>query len=172
MRNAGIDFEAQAQAVPEHQLPGETPEEYVRRLAVDKAEAVAGQFPRDARPIVAADTTVVVDGRVLGKPADNAEAADMLRQLSGRAHTVITGLCVLQPATGRRIVESVTTTVVFAPLSEREIEDYVGSGEPLDKAGAYAIQGLAAKFVERLEGCYFNVMGLPVATLYRMLKDL
>ena len=171
LQAAGIPFEAQASSVEERQLPGEAPDELVRRLAAEKAEAVARRRPGETRPVVGADTEVVVDGQVLGKPASDVQAARMLRLLSGRAHTVITGLCVLQPATGWRRVEAVSTTVFFATLSEDEIHDYLQSGEPRDKAGAYAIQGLASKFVERIEGCYFNVMGLPVATLYRMLRE-
>ena len=118
--------------------------------------------------MLGADTTVVIDGEILGKPADPADAARMLRLLSGRAHEVITGIC-LRSGRGK-VVDAATTRVWFAALSEAEIEAYVASGEPMDKAGAYGIQGLASKFVGRIDGCYFNVMGLPIALLYAHLR--
>jgi septum formation protein len=109
---------------------------------------------------------------VLGKPRTAEEAAEMLRLLSGRSHAVLTGVCVLDPRSGRRHSEVVRTVVRFAPLDEAEIAGYVATGEPMDKAGAYAIQGRASRFVESIEGCYFNVVGLPVSTVYRILKQL
>src|SRR5262249_38284677 len=118
--------------------------------------------------VLGADTVVVVDSRVLEKPRDADEARAMLRLLSGREHTVITGFCLLNSAGSK--TETDSTLVRFAPLTDREIDDYVRSGEPMDKAGAYAIQGLASKFVERIEGDYFNVMGLPVGRIYRSLR--
>ncbi len=169
LRLAGIEFEARASQITEQQMPGESPADYVCRLARQKAEAVA---PGCADLVLGADTEVVMDGRVFGKPESDAHAAEMLRTLSGRTHQVLTGMCLLDPVTGNKRIEKVETAVTFAKLSEPEIAEYVASGEPRDKAGAYAIQGLAAKFVERIEGCYFNVMGLPVATVYRMLKGL
>ncbi len=120
--------------------------------------------------MLGADTVVVVDEHVLEKPQDAADARRMLRLLSGRDHFVITGVCLRSP--GRLIVDSERTMVRFAPLTDEEIEDYVQSGEPMDKAGAYAIQGLASKFIERIEGCYFNVVGLPVAKVYQLLKEI
>jgi septum formation protein len=119
--------------------------------------------------VLGADTVVVLGDRVLEKPADANDAREMLRALSGVRHTVITGICLRSPAGS--VVDCESTHVYFAPLSEREIEEYASSGEPMDKAGAYAIQGLASKFVERIEGCYFNVMGLPLALFYRHWKN-
>lgn len=161
-----------ASNVVEARKAGETPEDFVRRMAVEKAEQVAAARPGETRPIVGADTVVVLEQTVLGKPDSPADAAAMLRMLSGQTHAVLTGLCVLDRRSGSRQVETVRTEVRFARLSEEEIQEYVASGEPLDKAGAYAIQGRASRFVERIEGCYFNVVGLPVPTLYRMLKQL
>ncbi len=162
LRQAGIAFTVRAAVVDETPLAGEKPEDYVVRLAELKALAVSAG-PDET--VLGADTTVVIDGEMLGKPADAADARHMLERLSGRQHEVITGICL------RRGVEVVrdraVTKVWFAPMSAREIEEYVLSGEPMDKAGAYAIQGLASKFIERIDGCYFNVMGLPVALVYR-----
>ena len=122
--------------------------------------------------VIAADTVVVMNGEVLGKPASAEDAAQMLRRLGGRSHQVLTGLAVLRILGGAARVEVETTQVTFAPLTETEIEAYVVSGEPLDKAGAYAIQGRGGRFVARVEGCYFNVVGLPLARLYRMLSEM
>lgn len=170
LRMAGIPFEAVPSTVEEHPGADETPEQYVRRLAVEKAVDVARRMPTGSL-VLGADTEVEIEGRVLGKPQDAAHAAAMLLPLSGRSHRVITGLCLLGPQPGSRRVETVTTIVWFATLTGKEIDEYVRSGEPMDKAGAYGIQGLAGKFVERIEGCYYNVMGLPVATVYRLLKE-
>ena len=167
LATAGIPFTVRAARVEEIRSPGEPPGAYVRRLARSKAEAAresAGEI------VLGADTVVVLDGEVLEKPAGAGEARSMLRRLSGREHTVITGICLLHA--GGAVVESESTLVRLASLDPREIEEYVSSGEPMDKAGAYAIQGLAAKFIERIEGCYFNVMGLPLALVYRHLKKL
>jgi septum formation protein len=164
---AGIPFEVRPVEVEEKIRPGEEAAEYVRRLARSKAEA-APAGPGEV--VLGADTVVVIDGDVLEKPADHAEAARMLRRLSGRDHRVLTGICLRGP--GGVVEDSETTRVRFVPLTDAEIEQYVASGEPMDKAGAYAIQGLAAKFVERIEGCYFNVMGLPVARVYRRLSQM
>jgi len=172
LRAAGIPFEAMASNVAEERKAGEEPEDFVRRMAVEKAEQVAAARPGETRPIVGADTVVLLEQTVLGKPDSPKDAAAMLRMLSGQTHAVLTGLCVLDPRSGGRCVETVRTEVCFARLSEEEIQEYVASGEPLDKAGAYAIQGRASRFVERIDGCYFNVVGLPVPTLYRMLKQL
>lgn len=164
---AGIDFVKRPAAnVDETPRPGEAPNCYVRRLAKLKAEAVP---VNDGEVILAADTTVVVDGSILGKPEDAADAARMLRLLSGRSHEVLTGICLR--STPDRIIDAATTTVWFATLNEDEIAWYVDSGEPMDKAGAYGIQGLASRFVERIDGCYFNVMGLPVGLVYRRLRE-
>ena len=136
-------------------------------MAEQKALAVARA---DDEIVLAADTVVVVGGDVLEKPLDSADALRMLRQLSGREHEVITGICLLSGS--HKIVDAATTRVRFVKLSEPEMTAYAASGEPMDKAGGYAIQGLASKFIDRVEGCYFNVVGLPVALVYRHLKAL
>ncbi len=165
---AGFPFTVRACPVEEVRAPGEDPREYVMRLARAKAEA---SFEDAADEIVlGADTTVALGDRVLEKPSHPAAAKAMLRALSCREHVVLTGICLKHP--GGMIVDCESTRVSFVELDEREIDDYVASGEPMDKAGAYAIQGLASKFVDRIEGCYFNVMGLPLALLYKHLKAL
>lgn len=166
LQRAGIPFQVRPADVDERWLPGETPEEHVERLARTKARAVAAE---PEQVVLGADTVVVVDGEILGKPTDADDAARMLRRLAGRAHRVLTGVCLKRGA--QEVTTWESTWVHFVPLSEEEIRDYVASGEPMDKAGAYAIQGLASKFVERIEGCYFNVVGLPVARVYRALKS-
>ncbi len=167
LSSAGIEFITRPASVAEERVAGEHAREHVRRLARAKAEA-APVAPGEI--ILAADTVVVVDHHVLGKPDSLENAAWMLRQLSGREHEVLTGICL---RTRQRIVEDAESTRVrFVPLSAQEIAGYVNSGEPMDKAGAYAIQGLASKFIDRIEGCYFNVVGLPVALVYRRLKEL
>lgn len=165
LQAAGIPFEVRVVPVEEKHVAGESPREYVLRLSRAKAEAAG---PRAGEIVLGADTVVVLDGHILEKPADRADAARMLRILAGRDHEVITGICLIS-ATGV-IQDSETTRVVFGAMSEREIEEYAASGEPMDKAGAYAIQGLASKFVERIEGDYTNVVGLPVPLLYRRLR--
>ncbi len=166
LRLAGIPFTVRVAEVDESVLAGESPAEYVQRLAAAKAGAVEAS-PDET--VLGADTTVVIDGEILAKPADAPDACRMLAQLSGRRHEVLTGVCLRRGAVAT--CEFVTTGVVFAPLTPVEIDEYVASGEPMDKAGAYAIQGLASKFVERIEGDYFNVMGLPVALVYRRLHE-
>lgn len=166
LTNAGMAFVRMVPAnVDETPLSGELPRDYVERLARDKAESVNA---KEGQVVLGADTTVVVDGTILGKPSSPADAARMLRLLSGRSHDVITGIC-LRSARGQ-IVDAAITGVWFAALSDDEIEAYVASGEPMDKAGAYGIQGLASKFVERIDGCYFNVMGLPIALVRKHLR--
>jgi septum formation protein len=168
LSNAGIPFIREIPTdVDETPAPGEPPRDYVMRLAQEKAAAIEAQ---PGRIVLGADTTVVIDGEILGKPADPADAARMLRLLSGRAHEVITGICLRH--CGGEIVDAATTRVWFALLSDAEIADYVAGGEPMDKAGAYGIQGLASKFVTRIEGCYFNVMGLPLSLVYGRLRVL
>jgi len=162
---AGIDCRVRPARIDESVLPGETAGAHVLRLARAKAQAAR----REGEVVLGADTVVVAAGRILGKPRDRRDAARMLRLLSGRSHRVLTGLCLLD---GRRArSQLVETRVWFRRLSRAEIDQYVAGGEPLDKAGAYAIQGLACKFVERIEGCYFNVVGLPVSRVYGWLKD-
>jgi nucleoside triphosphate pyrophosphatase len=173
LRNAGISFTVQPADVDETPLPGELPRECAERLARDKALAVWRLRPQDV--VLGADTIVVVDEAILGKPIDAADAARMLRQLSGRVHRVITGVCVVEAAgTGENRelrTASETTLVTMNDLSDDEIRDYVATGEPMDKAGAYAIQGMASRWIPRIEGDYSNVVGLPVALVYRMLSD-
>jgi len=151
--------------IPEQRLEDELPEAYVHRLAEEKAAAV-GAGPGEV--VLAADTVVVLDHHVLEKPRDIADARRMLTLLSGREHEVITGVCVRNLSA--KITDRAVTRVRFAPLTAAEIDEYVATGEPLDKAGAYAIQGRASKLVECINGCFFNVMGLPIALVYRHLK--
>lgn len=153
--------------VPEVRQPGESPIDYVRRLAEQKAFAVA-MHPGEV--VLGADTTVVIDDHVLEKPRDAADALRMLGLLSGREHEVITGICLRGES--RKSVDVAITRVHFLPLTPEELGAYAASGEPMDKAGAYAIQGLASKFIDRIEGDYFNVVGLPVTLVYRHLRAL
>ena len=167
LTTAGFSFSVRARPVEEVRAAGEAPEAYVRRLAEAKAEAA---WEGRAEIVLGADTVVVLDQEVLEKPRDAADARRMVTLLSGREHIVITGICVRHPA-GLE-VDHVSTIVRFASLSDAEIDAYVASGEPMDKAGAYAIQGLASKFVESIDGCFFNVVGLPVSRVYRYLQAL
>jgi septum formation protein len=178
LRNAGIPFVVQPADVDERMLPGEAPETYARRLAAEKARAVFRQRPQ-AR-VLGADTIVVVDSHVLEKPRDPADAARMLRLLSGRSHRVITGVCLICPAevascqspvASLEDVRAEATEVWMRELADGEIQEYIASGEPLDKAGAYGIQGIASRWISRIVGCYFNVVGLPVPLVYRMLRE-
>jgi septum formation protein len=174
LRQAGIAFEVFTAPVDESRGAGELPTAYVRRLAEAKVRAVAetGAAVQAPACVVGADTVVLIDGLVLGKPASAAEARRMLESLSGRTHEVLTGIAVLRLPEGAAQVEQESTKVTFAPLSQEEIEDYITTGEPFGKAGAYAIQGRAGRFVTRVEGCYFNIVGLPLGRLYRMLRGL
>lgn len=165
LREAGYDFEVEPADVDESPLAGEPARAYVIRVAADKARAVAARHPDGA--VLAADTAVVVDGDLLGKPAGDEDAKAMLRRLSGRTHEVLTGI-VLSRA-GAELSDVAATQVRFRPLSAAEIDWYVASGEPHDKAGAYGVQGLAARFVEAVEGSYSNVVGLPVLAVRALL---
>ncbi|MGH9631029.1 MAG: Maf family protein [Bryobacteraceae bacterium] len=167
LERAGIEAVIRVSDVAEERQPSEAPLNYVCRLAAAKAHAVS---LADGEVVLGADTVVVLGDQILEKPRDRLHAADMLRLLSGREHRVITGICLRHSAGS--VVGAEETIVRFAALSEIEIRDYVASGEPMDKAGAYAIQGLASKFVERIEGCYFNVVGLPISLIYKHLKRL
>ena len=167
LATAGIPFTVRAREVEEIRTPGEPPDDYARRLARAKAESA---WEERNEIVLGADTIVVVDQYVLEKPRDASEARAMLRRLSGREHTVITAICLRH--SGGAQVDSSATRVRFTPLTDSEIAAYVATGEPMDKAGAYAVQGLASKFVERIEGCYFNVIGLPLSQVYRYLKSL
>jgi septum formation protein len=198
LRNAGIQFAVQPADIDESPLPGEPPRECAERLAREKALAVWNTCPGDV--VLGADTIVVVDTCILNKPTDAADAARMLRLLSGRTHEVITGVCFVKPVAGRGLpvannpsveraldrptdqgsmraetphvrLASESTKVVVNPISEEEIQEYVATGEPMDKAGAYAIQGRASRWIPRIEGDYTNVVGLPVALVYRMLTE-
>jgi len=161
---AGFVFEVRPQEVDEAIWPGESPSDYVLRVACEK---VRNARRKSGTIVVGADTAVVIDGLVLGKPRDDGEAASMLKRLSGRTHEVLTGLAV----EGDRLLTGVASTSVrFLPLEDEEIAWYVASGEPKDKAGAYAIQGLASRFVDRIDGSYANVVGLPIALVYEMMK--
>lgn len=171
LRNAGVEFEARPADVDESVGAGEDAREYVMRLAREKALAVLATAPMDA-VVLGADTTVVVDGESLGKPVDAEDARRMLRRLSGRKHEVMTGVCLAWREGASKVeckVEAEVTQVEFAELSAAEIADYVATGEPMDKAGAYAIQGRASRWIPRIQGCYFNVVGLPVARVCAML---
>jgi len=163
----GVAFDVVPSAVPEVPEPGERPEAFAQRVAREKAAEVARRCP--GRLVLGADTVVVVDGTILNKPQDRADARRMLQMLSGRMHRVLTAVALLGP-TGPCDALVVQSEVEFRPLSSRDIEAYLDSGEPFDKAGAYAVQGLAKKFVVQVRGSHSNVVGLPldeVATLLR-----
>ncbi len=167
LRNAGISFSIDPADVPELPRAGERPIDYARRWAREKALAVFARHPADI--VLGADTVVVVEEHLLEKPGDTNDAARMLRLLSGRTHDVITGVCVVAPGFER--LEAETTQVTFTEMSEEEIAAYIGTGEPMDKAGAYGIQGIASRWVTTIAGDYFNVVGLPVARVYRLLRQ-
>jgi septum formation protein len=187
LRYAGIPFTVQPADIDETPRPGESPRGYAERLAREKALAVAAMQPQHY--VLGADTIVVIDDAILGKPRDPADAARMLRMLSGRTHSVITGVCVVKPEargqgsgagdkerlrTGNRDLRTVSecTLVTMCEISDDEIDDYIATGEPTDKAGAYAIQGIASRWIPRIEGDYSNVVGLPVARVYAMLREM
>lgn len=171
LRGANIAFSVLSSAVDETPLPGETPSDLVLRLAVAKAELVAARAVGPAI-VIAADTVVALEGAIFGKPRTSEDARQMLERLSGRTHSVITGVALIRlPDVERReFVEQ--TQVHFTSLSNDEILQYLASGEPFDKAGSYAIQGIGGRFIPRIDGCYFNVVGLPLARLYRELAAL
>jgi len=166
LREAGYVFEVEPADVDESELAGEPPAAYVVRVAAMKARAIAARHPDEA--ILAADTTVAIDGAMLAKPADDADAARMLGLLSGRTHDVLTGVVLVR--TGRESSAVVGTRVRFRPLTAAEIDWYVASGEPRDKAGAYGVQGLAARFVASVDGSYSNVVGLPIGAVRALLE--
>jgi septum formation protein len=176
LRNAGIAFEVRSALIDESPREGEMPSDYVQRLALEKARAVA-DAAADERGIsdesifIGADTTVMIEGEMFGKPESEEDARRTLRRLSGRVHEVRTGLALIRrPGAWEKVAEEITR-VTFGELSDQEIECYVASGEPFGKAGGYAVQGIAGRYVARIEGCYFNVVGLPLARLYSLLKE-
>ena len=183
LRNAGISFTVQPADIDETPRLGEVPRDYAERLAHEKALAVWRLRPQHL--VLGADTIVVIGEMILGKPVDAADGARMLRLLSGRVHRVITGVCVIGPATSDQVpvaskgevsnffeqTASEATLVTMNEFSEAEIRDYIATGEPMDKAGAYAIQGMASRWIPRIEGDYSNVVGLPVALVYAMLRE-
>ena len=193
LTQAGFTFEVHPADIPEDPYPNEDPIAYVTRLAREKAQAVyneilgapsfrlfsgervgshephGAQAPSAALQVLGADTTVTLDNHILGKPESPADAARMLRLLSGRTHRVITGIALVSAHRIESAAE--VTTVQFLELSDQEIADYVATGEPMDKAGAYAIQGRAARWIPRIEGCYFNVVGLPISLVSTLLKS-
>ncbi|MBE3598261.1 MAG: septum formation inhibitor Maf [Limnochordaceae bacterium] len=166
----GARFEVEVPDADEREYCLEDPERLVMALARAKAESVASRRPRDL--VVGADTVVVLDGRILGKPADGREAREMLEALSGRTHEVWTGVALVRREPEACRVEAERTEVTFRSLDPDEVDRYVALGEGMDKAGAYAVQGVGGLFVERIEGCYFNVVGLPLARLHTMLRRL
>jgi septum formation protein len=173
LSQAGFSFEVRPAHIPEDLREGEDPIAYVTRLAREKAEAVFRELTNGgsadgALVVLGADTTVTLDNHILGKPEDAADAARMLRVLSGRSHHVITGVAVVT-SNGAEVAAEMTA-VRFLTLTDAEIAAYVATGEPMDKAGAYAIQGLAARWIPRVEGCYFNVVGLPLALVSTLLE--
>jgi len=171
LRDAGIPFTVLSSAVDETPLPGETAADLVRRLAAAKAELVAARAVGPAI-VIAADTVVALDGTILGKPRTSQDARNMLEKLSARTHSVITGVALVRLPDGERREFTEITQVHFTALSNEEILKYLSSGEPFDKAGAYAIQGFAGRSIPRIDGCYFNVVGLPLARLCRELTVL
>jgi septum formation protein len=184
LRNAAIPFTVEPTGIPEIPQPGEPAKAFTERLAREKARAIALGHLNDF--VLGADTTVVVQNHILNKPENDADAKRMLRLLSGRSHQVITGVCLIGPHAAKRVdlatrnpqlatsfedVRSESTTVTFAPLTDADIDYYISTSEPADKAGAYAIQGIASRWISRIEGDYANVVGLPVALVYRMLRE-
>jgi len=168
LRNAGVEFVVQPTETPEIPKPGEEARDFAERMAREKATIVARERPQDL--VLGADTVVVVDSEILGKPENPADAARMLRLLSGRTHIVITAVCLLVPENSAD-VRSETTLVTVDAIRERDILAYAASDEPKDKAGAYAIQGVASRWISRIEGDYFNVVGLPMSLVYKMLRQ-
>jgi len=169
LRQVGLSFKTAPAHVDERILDGERPETYAARLAQDKSRGAAKRLSSGI--IIAADTIVVIESKILGKPADAPDAERMLGMLSGNMHRVITGLAVMDVGTGKMLTRTAITKVWFRSLSREQIASYVKGGEPLDKAGAYGIQGKGALLVEKIDGCYFNVVGLPLVLLSEMLNE-
>lgn len=167
LKNAGVEFVVKPANIPEVRHHGEAAQAFAERMAREKAHAVFAGTTNEY--VLGADTIVVVDDLVLGKPEDEQDAASMLRLLSGRKHQVITGVCLL--GNGFEDVRSETTAVHFATLSDSDLRGYIATGEPMDKAGAYAIQGAASRWILKIEGDYSNVVGLPIALVLQMLRE-
>lgn len=168
MASVGWEFDKSVPDVDESVIEGEPPEDYVQRLAGEKALAVADSHP--GQIILAADTTVVIDGQIIGKPEDHADARRMIRKLAGNWHEVLTGVAVAR--NGDELIGIQRTRVKFAPMTEAEIHFLAEEGDPLDKAGAYAVQAQAALFIEGIEGDYWNVVGLPISLVYRLVRSI
>lgn len=174
LRNGGFEFEVRAADVDERLLPHESARAHVLRLAQAKTRSAASRL-KDGPPnaiVIGADTVVVARGKILGKPRDANDARRMLRLLSGRVHRVLTGVSVLRIPDRKELHRIETTRVHFVKLSRQDIDDYIATGEPFDKAGAYGIQGIGGQFIDRIEGCYFNVVGLPLSRVSSMLGEL
>jgi septum formation protein len=174
LRDAGMHFEIAHADVSESHKRGESARILTRRLAQAKAHAIAAKLGNKTREaiVIGADTIVEVNGALLGKPPSSEAAREMLTTLGGRTHRVVTSVAAILLPDRAEEIATESTRVRFAPLSADEIAAYVATGEPLDKAGAYAVQGIGGRFIERIDGCYFNVVGLPLARLYRMLIKL
>ncbi|MFY9803328.1 MAG: Maf family protein [Candidatus Acidiferrales bacterium] len=174
LRNAGFTFEVLPTHTDETMRPGENADDYVRRIASAKVQAAAAHLraASELAIVIAADTTVLVEGQILAKPEDAADARRMLRLLSGKTHEVLTALAVVRLPDGAEHLHTEKTRVQLLPISDDEIASYIGTGEPFDKAGAYGIQGIAGRFVARIDGCFFNVMGLPLSQVWRALRAL
>src|SRR5271154_1395674 len=174
LRNAGFVFEVRPADVDETRPPHEAAEDYVRRVAQAKAHAIAkpARAAGERAIVIAADTIVLAEGQILGKPKDANDARRMLWLFSGKTHEVLTALCVVNIPAGKEALHVEKTKVEFLKMSDAEIESYIQTGEPFDKAGAYGIQGIAGRFATRIEGCYFNVLGLPLSRLWTTLQAL
>ena len=171
LRDAGIPFSVLSSAVDETPFPGESPQDHVQRLADAKAELVAARAVGPAI-VIAADTVVTLEGRIIGKPSSTDDARQVLERLSGRTHSVITGVTLIRLPDAERRTFVETTQVQFATISSEEITRYLATEEPYDKAGSYAIQGRAGRYIPRIEGDYFNIVGLPLARVTQALADL
>lgn len=172
LEQVGLEFQVVPSNADEFEVAGETPEQHVVRLSIEKAAEVASRAEVAGRWFIGSDTIVLCDQQILGKPTDHQHAATMLRQLSGREHQVLSGYAILDRQTGNQVTEAVATKVRFRELTDEEIARYIATGEPDDKAGSYAIQGLGVCFVAGIEGSYTNVVGLPLCRLTLALKEL
>lgn len=170
LNNIGLKFEVVESNFDETIDPSQMPEDTVKYLAYKKAEDVAHAV-RDNALIIGADTVVVHNSIIMGKPGKYQDSFDMLKKLSGSWHNVYTGICVLNPASGQHVIDYENTRVRIKQLTDEEILDYINTGEPADKAGSYAIQGIGSLIVERIEGCYFNVVGLPIYKLSKLMRE-